>query len=147
MKATHTKYFFFFFIGMVLMIASCSKGGEAIDNGPTDPGYIPSDTTAPVITYYTPVADQVFANSSPINISGKITDDYGLYRGTIKITDDGNGLVVLNKPYETHGLVTYNFNLNHIATVSAITNYTITVSFEDHGYNTTSVYRKIKVNP
>ena len=138
-----------FLVSIILagLLGSCSKGGAAIDDGPTDPGYVPDDVTAPQVTINTPTTDQVFSNGATISITGKITDDYGLYRGTIKITDDANGYVVMNKYYEVHGLTTYNFNTNHTANVVAVSNYTVTVSFEDHGYNTRTSSVKIKVNP
>ena len=141
------NFFWLIIIGFSLVIAACSKGGAVVDNGPADPGFVPSDTTAPQISIYSPAAEQVFSNGSSILISGRITDDYGLYRGTIKMTDDSNGIVVMNKPYEVHGLVSHNFSVNHVATVQLLTNYTITISFEDHGYNTAVVSRKIKINP
>ena len=134
-------------------LASCSKsGGTPYDdaNGTGGGGghvYTASDTTAPQITIYTPVADQVFSSGTAINITGKITDDYGLYRGTIKVINNSNGLVQMNQPYEIHGLLSYNFNINHTVNVIAPADFTIIVSFEDHGLNVTTKTVKVKTNP
>ena len=76
-----------------------------------------------------------------------MSDDYGLYRGTIRIKNDATGVMVLNQPYEIHGLTTYNFNINYNTSVTATTDYTLTVSFEDHGLNASTQSIKVKVNP
>lgn len=133
---------------MIVLVYSCSKGGDPIDDGGGGPHVlVPDDTTAPEIFIFTPAASQVFNNGNIINISGRITDDLGLYRGTINIVNDANGLNMLSQPYEIHGLKLYNFNINHTASVATVTNYTITVAFEDHGTNSTSKTVKVKVNP
>ncbi len=132
----------------VVVIASCSKGITTDDDGG---GGVhnpqPSDTTAPVINISSPTAAQVYMNGNTINVSGTVSDDYGLYRGSIKITNDANGFSVKEQLYEIHGIVSYNFNINHAATVTTAADYTVTVSFEDHGYNVITKSVKIKVNP
>ena len=139
--------------GMFILsiLLSCGKGGAEINEDGTVNGSphvtVPNDIVAPVIMINSPAANQVFTTGSVINISGTLTDDYGLYRGIIRITNDANGSSVLSQCYEIHGLLAYTFNLNHTASVSIPTDYTVTVSFEDHGLNSTSKTVKIKVNP
>lgn len=55
--------------------------------------------------------------------------------------------ISLNTPALLFPAITYNFNLNHTSSVPIITNYTVTVFFEDHGLNSVSKTVKIKVNP
>ncbi len=147
MKAVF-KYIFYCTILMVLFIA-CSKDGTTTDDGSgTGPHVLtPSDVTAPVIEITTPTNNQVFTSGNMINITGKLTDDYGLYRGSISITNDADGAVLKEQFYEIHGLVLYNFNINYTATVAASAAYTVTVAFEDHGLNKTIKSVKLKVNP
>jgi hypothetical protein len=76
-----------------------------------------------------------------------VTDDAGLYRGTIRIVNDATGFALVNQPYEIHGLLLYNFNIPHNTSVATSSDYTVTVSFEDHGSNSTSRSVKVKVNP
>jgi hypothetical protein len=137
------------FLSAVIMVAisACSKGGTSTDNGGNPHVETPNDTIPPQITIFTPNDNQVFSTGNVINISGKVTDDYGLYRGTIRIVNDANGAALLTQPYEIHGILLYNFNINQTASVGVATDYTVTVSFEDHGYNTATKSVKIKVNP
>ncbi|MBC7872975.1 MAG: hypothetical protein H7Y01_03205 [Ferruginibacter sp.] len=134
---------------VIMLLQSCSKGGTSFDDGSGGPPHVetPNDIIAPEITIATPVTNQVFSNGNVISITGKITDDYGLYRGTIRVTNDATGMIVMNQAYEIHGLVLYNFTINHTAAVTGTTDYTVTVSFEDHGLNTTTKSVKVKVNP
>ncbi len=125
---------------------SCSKGGSGTDD-PANHINNPNDIIPPVITVNSPVPDQVFNSGNTINISGRITDDLGLYRGTIRIINDANGAVVKEQQYEIHGLPAYDFNVNHVAVVSTASDYTVSVWFEDHGYNSVTKTVKIKVNP
>ena len=71
---------------MVLLLA-CSKGDDTTDNTGTGGPHVvtPNDTTAPEITILTPTLNQVFVNGGVISITGKFTDDFGLYRGTIRV--------------------------------------------------------------
>ena len=131
-----------------VLVYSCSKGGAPFDDGNGNPHIDPpSDTTPPVITISTPTESQTYTSGSTIQMTGRISDDLGLYRGTIKLVNDANGLVLKEQAYEIHGLLAYNFSLSHTAVVSAAADYTVTVSFEDHGLNTVTRSVKVKVNP
>ena len=146
---TASKIILCLMLGVTLL--ACSKGGVIIDDGNNGGGgghvSNPADTIPPVITIATPTPDQVFTNGATINVTGNISDNNGLYRGSIRITNDANSSVIKEQAYEIHGFTSYNFNISHAATVSTLTNYTVTVWFEDHGYNAASKTVKIKVNP
>jgi len=137
------------FLAITLLgwVSACSKGGAADDDGGGPHVITPNDVTPPEISIFTPAANQVFASGNVISITGRITDDFGLYRGTIKVVNDATGTVLVNQPYELHGFLLYNFSLNHTASATTASDYTITVSFEDHGLNATSKSVKVKVNP
>lgn len=107
--------------------------------------FTPTDVTAPVVIINTPTILQSFTAGSVITISGRLTDDYGLYQGSIRITKDANGQVVRQQLYEIHGFLEYNYSRNEV--ISEAGDYTVNVSFEDHGLNTTSATVKIKVVP
>jgi len=79
-------------------------------------------------------------------VEGKVTDN-GLYQGSIRITDDANGSLIKEQLYEIHGFQLYNFSLAYRAAVTVITNYTVTVQYEDHGLNKATKAVKVKVNP
>jgi hypothetical protein len=132
---------------IVVAVSACSKSGTAADNGGNPHVEIPNDTIPPQITIFTPTNNQVFSTGNVITISGKVTDDYGLYRGSIRIVNDANGAALLNQSYEIHGILLYNFNLNQTASAGVATDYTVTVTFEDHGNNTATQSVKVKVNP
>ncbi len=133
---------------MMVAIAACTKGGDGTEDSGGGPHVVTTnDVTAPEISIFTPALNQVFSNRSVINITGRITDDFGLYRGTIRVVNDANAVVLLSQPYEIHGLLLYNFNINHTASVSAATDFTVTVTFEDHGSNTATKSVKVKINP
>ena len=136
--------------GMIILLLSCSKGGSSSDNGGSgmhNNNTPPVDTTAPVLEVITPTANQVFTSGNTINVTGKITDDLGLYRGYIRITNDANGQVMKEQSYEIHYQLLYNFNLSYTPNVSVPSDYTVTVFFEDHSYLNASKSVKIKVNP
>lgn len=127
---------------------SCSKGGIATDNGGGGSHVdTPNDVTPPVVSIFTPTTNQVFTSGNVINITGKLTDDLGLYRGTIKLVNDVTGIELMKQAYEIHGLLLYNFNINYTPSVTASSDYTVIVSFEDHGANTTTKSVSVKVNP
>jgi hypothetical protein len=131
-----------------LLLVACSKGsGAAPDDGGGTHIINNNDTTAPVVEIFTPVDAQVFTNGAVISMTGKITDIGGLYKGTIRIINDATGAVVKEQLYEIHGFQSYNFNLSHTASVTSVSDYTVTVTFEDHGLNQTSKSVKIKVTP
>jgi preprotein translocase subunit SecG len=143
-----STFIFFLLLLVVTAMISCSKGGTLTsDEGGGVHNPSGADTTAPVLNIFTPVATDIFSNGSTINVTGKITDENGLYRGSITITNDANGMVIKNQPYEIHGILTYNFNVNHIVSTAVGADYTVTVSFEDHGYNVTTKSVKVKANP
>ena len=125
----------------IFLFSACSK-----DSG-DDHEINEDDITPPVIEIYTPTENQVFSNGSNISITGKLTDDLGLYRGTVKITNDANAAVIKEQAYEIHGLLTYNVNLSHTVSVTTTADYTVTFRFEDHGNNISTKTVKVKVNP
>lgn len=136
------------FAGCIVLMTACTKGGgSGNDDGGDTHTPSPIDVTAPVLDIFTPVTDQVFTSGSNINVTGRITDDLGLYRGSIRITNDANGNILKEQLYEIHYLLNYNFNINYTPTVTVPSNYTVTVFFEDHGYNSAAKSVKIKVNP
>lgn len=137
------------YILVVTLFAACSKGGTTTeDNGGGGPHVdIPNDVTPPVIVINTPVDDQVFVSGSNISITGKLTDDYGLYRGSIRVINDANGSLLKEQLYEIHGFLSYNFSLPYTAVVTTASTYTVTISFEDHGSNIATKSVKVKVNP
>jgi hypothetical protein len=145
------RLIFFSSLLITTALLSCSKGG-VVDPGGNGGGGGPhiidlNDTIPPALDIYTPTANQVFTNGNTIGITGKVTDNGGLYRGTIKITNDATGAVVKEQLYEIHGFQSYNFNISHTTSVTTASDYTVTVSFEDHGYNTTTKSVKVKINP
>jgi hypothetical protein len=81
-----------------------------------------------------------------IHITGRVTDN-GLYQGSIRIMEDGTNIILKDQAYEIHGYQVYDFNLDYQALVTTATNYTITVSFEDHGLNVASSVVKVSVTP
>ena len=77
------------------VLIACSKGVMTTDDGSGGPHIVTdNDTTRPVLTVTTPVSNQVYSNGSSISVSGTITDDLGLYRGSIRITNDVTGEIV-----------------------------------------------------
>ncbi len=133
---------------MGVTVAACSRGGDPGGTGGGGPHVVtPDDTTAPQILIFTPTDNQVFSNGNTISVTGRVTDDLGLYRGTVRIVNDATGFALINQPYDIHGILLYNFNIPHTAAVNTVSNYTITVSFEDHGSNVITKSVKVKVNP
>ena len=126
---------------------SCGKGGTAINEDSGPHYYVPDDSIAPVLQIATPAPDQVFLSGNTINVTGRITDENGLYRGSVRITKDANGEIVKEQLYEIHGILDYSFSVNETATVTTASDYTVTVWFEDHGLNKTTKNVKVKVNP
>ena len=128
---------------------SCSRSGAIIDDGGGGDPHVfnPIDTTAPVLIIHTPAINQVFSTGTAISVTGRISDDFGLYRGTLRIVNDATGAVVVNQPYEIHGVRTYEFSLPYTTNVSVMTDFNITISFEDHGLNFATKTVKVKVEP
>lgn len=125
---------------------SCTKTATESTNNDDNHPLDMSDTSYPIISIDRPVANQIYTNGDTIKIEGKVTDN-GLYRGKIKITNDVNGLVVNDQSYEVHFFPSYNFSFFHKTAVTVVSDYTISVEFEDHGLNTTTLTVKVKVNP
>ena len=131
----------------MLLFFSCSKNTGS--DGGDDGNHIPvdvNDVSYPVITIDKPLANQVFVSGDTIKIQGLVTDN-SLYKGNIKIINDAGGLVLLDQDYEIHGLASYNFSRVYKTAVTATSNYTVSVEFEDHGLNATTQTVKVKVNP
>jgi predicted small secreted protein len=154
LKFTRMKrWFAAIYTGLAIMIslAGCTKDGAGgdVDGGGGNSSHLnnPSDTIPPVVKIDTPVADQVYTTGSVINVTGKVTDGDGLYRGSIRITNNVNDVVLKEQLYEIHGILQYDFNVSYTASVTVVSDYTVTVSFEDHGQNITSLSAKVKVNP
>lgn len=131
------------------MLSACSKSGTGNNDGGDDGPHVvtPTDTTPPEISIYTPTTGQVFSSGNTITITGRLTDDLGLYRGTIKVINDATGAALHSQAYEIHGLRLYNFNLSYTPSVSAASDYSVVVTFEDHGLNSTAKSVSVKVNP
>jgi hypothetical protein len=136
---------------LLITAFACSKGGTNEQQGGNggnighDSGIL--DTIAPVLVVNTPTENQEFISGNSIAVSGNISDDLGLYQGSIRITNDATGAVLKEQLYEVHYILSYNFNVPYTPTVSAVSNYTVTVSFMDHGFNVATKSVKIKVNP
>jgi len=120
-----------FLVTIIIFAAACSKGSTAADDPHTNDF---SDTTTPVVEINKPLDNQVFISGDTLKIEGKVTDN-SLYRGSIRITNDATGAMVQEQLYEIHGLLLYNFAVNYKTIVPAVTNYTVTVKYEDHGLN------------
>lgn len=137
-----------FLITGALFAVACTKGGTSSDDGEgTHPIPSPIDTIAPVLNINTPIANQIFTSGNVINITGSITDDLGLYRGSIRVTNDANALILKEQLYEIHYVLAYDFNISYTTNVTIPSDYTVTVSFEDHGANFATKSVKVKVNP
>ncbi len=140
----------FIWVLILLLSAGCSKSGGSgpADDGSGTPHIINNDDNIPpVVEIITPTSGQEFSNGQHISITGKITDAGGLYRGSIRIVNDANGIIVKEQLYEIHGFQLYNFSLSHAVSAAMASNYTITVRFEDHGLNATAASVQVKVNP
>jgi hypothetical protein len=141
------KYFYFtviFVLASVIMI-SCSKVGseseeslDAIDQ---------NDDVFPVITVSKPTVNQVYTSGDSIIVEGKVTDDKKLYNGKVQIKNEANNFVMADSYYETHFLQAINFRLAYKAVVTAPTDFSVYIEFEDHGANTSTTTIKVKVNP
>ena len=137
-------YWLFYSAAIIIFFAACSRGAAPVEEPIHE--FINGDTTYPVIQITTPTANQVFTSGATINVTGKVTDN-SLYQGTIRIINDANNALLKVQLYEIHGLELYNFNLAYTATVAAQSNYSVIVTFEDHGGHTSADTVKIKVNP
>ncbi len=137
-----------FICGCVLW--ACSKPNGSSDDGSGGGGphvVADDDTTRPVLTIVTPVNNQTYTSGTAISVTGTISDDLGLYRGSIRITNDITAEVLKEQLYEIHGVKNYNFSVNTPATVTAATGFTVSIFYEDHGLNSVSQTLKVLVNP
>lgn len=144
------KFLFFISIVVTFIFISCSKGagGAGDENGGGIHGPIDYDTIAPVVTISSPATNQTVASATSFTITGTVTDDYGLYQGFVAVTADASGVEMKKQQYEIHGFKGYNFSVPFTTpVVTAVTDYTITVLFEDHGNNKTIKILKIKITP
>jgi hypothetical protein len=133
---------------IVAFAVACSKGGSSYsDSGGGHPTPSPIDTTPPTLVINTPASNQVFTSGNTINITGRITDDLGLFQGSIRITNDANGALLKEQLYEIHYVLAYDFSISYTTNVTMPSDYTVTVFFQDHGYNTATKSVKVKVNP
>jgi hypothetical protein len=128
---------------LAFLCISCGKGGVAADELHA---IDTSDTTYPVVEVTTPTDSQSFTSGSVINVTGKVSDN-SLFQGSITIRNETDGLIVKDQYYEIHFIPSYNFSMSCTISVTATTDYTVTVKFEDHGFNKTTKTLKIKVNP
>ena len=130
---------------IALIVVSCKKVGYAEED---DPDAIDqNDDIFPVITVSKPGANQVYLSGDSIVVQGKTTDDKIVYKGKVRITNDATSAIVAESSYESHYLTAIDFRLAYKAVVSAPTDFSILVEFQDHGANTASAALKVKVNP
>jgi len=129
---------------VLILCLSCSKGDES--NIHDDPAPIDPDTSFPVVSITAPTDDQVFTSGSVVNVTGTVSDN-SLFQGTITIRNDVSGAVVKEQYYEIHYIPSYNFSMSAPITVTAPSDFTVSVKFEDHGHNQTAKTVRIKVNP
>ena len=138
----------FYLIGIFVLtnvtMISCSKVGgpgqetlDAIDQ---------NDDVFPTITVSKPTSSQVYISGDSIIVEGKVTDDKIVYKGKVQIKNDAN-LVLADSYYESHFLQAINYRLAYKAVVTAPTDFSILVEFQDHGANTSTTIIKVKVNP
>ena len=137
-------YWPFYSVAIVIFFAACSRGAAPVEEPIHE--FLNNDSTYPVIQITTPVENQVFASGAIINVTGKVTDN-SIYQGSVKIINDVNNAVLKEQLYEIHGLELYNFNLAYTATVAMQSNYSVIVTFEDHGWHKSADTVKVKVNP
>jgi hypothetical protein len=137
------KILFSLYVATAIVAAACSKGGTATEDPHTTDF---SDSTTPVVDIFRPSDNQVFNSGDTIRVDGRVTDN-GLYRGSIRITNDSTGAVLKEELYEIHGFQLYDFHIEYKAVVAAVANYTVTVQFEDHGLNAGIKTARVKINP
>ena len=80
-------------------------------------------------------------------VKGKVTDDKKMYKGKVQIKNDANNFVMAEMYYETHYLLEMNYRLAYKAEVTAPTDFSILIEFQDHGANTSTATIKVKVDP
>jgi hypothetical protein len=140
----------YFKFGSVLLLASlmiigCTKvGGAAAEDNPD--AIDQNDEVFPVITNSKPTDNQVYTSGDSIIVEGVVTDDKIVYKGKVLIKNDAN-LVLADANYESHYLTAINYRLAYKAIVTAPTDFSILIEFQDHGANLATKTLKVKVNP
>lgn len=132
------------FFAMVI-IAACSKVGTA--KGDELDAIDQSDNVFPVINASKPLANQAYRSGDSIIVEGVVTDEKKMYKGRVQIKNDANGLMVAENYYETHFLPAINFRLAYKTIVTASTDFSVLLEFQDHGMNITTEIIKVKVDP
>lgn len=128
------------------LVWSCSKVGSATDAD--NPNAIDeTDNVFPVITVTKPTANQVYKSGDSIIVEGKVTDEKKMYKGKVQIKNDANNFVMAENYYETHFSLFFNYRVAYKAEVTAPTDFSILLEFQDHGTNTSTSTIKVKVNP
>jgi len=149
MKKNSMKRFSYFVViifSASLLVLSCSKVGSPIDDD--NPNEIDqNDGIFPVITVLKPSTNQIYKSGDSIVVEGKVTDDKKMYKGKVQIKNDANNFVMAETYYETHYLLEMNYRLAYKAEVTAPTDFSILIEFQDHGTNTSTATIKVKVNP
>ena len=128
---------------LLCFCAGCSRGGALEEERHV---IIGSDDSYPVVEITTPANNQAFRSGNSVNITGTVSDN-SLYQGTISIRDDATGTIVKEQYYEIHYIPVYNFNVSYTFSVTAPTDYTVIVKFEDHGQNKTIKAVQVTVTP
>ena len=100
-----------------------------------------------MITVSKPTANQVYMSGDSIIVEGKTTDDKIVYKGKVQIKNDASNLVMADSYYESHFLQAINYRLAYKALVTAPTDFSVLIEFQDHGANTSTTTLKVKVNP
>jgi hypothetical protein len=139
-------FYFVVIVSAVSVITSCSKVGAG-EQGEDINVIDQNDNIFPVINATKPTANQVYTSGDSIIVEGKVTDDKKMYKGKVQIKNDVNNLVMAENYYETHFLTAINFRLAYQAIVTAPTDFSVLVEFQDHGANTSTATIKVKVNP
>lgn len=129
-----------------VIIISCSKVGGAAEEGYLDT-IDQNDDVFPTITVTKPTVNQVYLSGDSIIVEGKVTDDKIVYKGKVQIRNDATNLVMADGYYESHFLKAIDYRLAYKAIVTAPTDFSILVEFQDHGANTSATTIKVKVNP
>ncbi|HEX6849165.1 MAG TPA: hypothetical protein VF144_19405 [Chitinophagaceae bacterium] len=129
-----------------LIMISCTKvGGAAAEDNPD--AVDQNDEVFPVITVSKPADNQVYTSGDSIIVEGIATDDKIVYKGKVQIKNDANNLVMADANYESHFLTAIHYRLAYKAIVTAATDFSILVEFQDHGANVTTKMLKVKANP
>ena len=129
----------------LFIFTACTKAGG---DTPDDPNQVDqNDDIFPVITINKPTANQVYVSGDSIIVEGKATDERTLYKGKVQLKNDLTGTITAEQFFETHFLQLINFRLAYKSMVTASTDFTVIVEFQDHGLNTSNSTLKVKVNP